>query len=99
MFHSVDLRSSSTGMNSSIAQSVMCLTADPGVVSSIPIQSHTFLEIDREIISTAFLLPSAYSRRVVVSYMQKYVPRYWLTAKSNLPRKKGATLESVRQFI
>ena len=35
-----------------------CLTADPGVASSIPARYHTFLEIDHEIISTA-LLPSA----------------------------------------
>ena len=32
-----------------------------------------FLEIDHEIISTAILLPSADSRRVVVSYKGKYV--------------------------
>ena len=53
----------------------MCLTADPGVASSIPFQSHTFVKfkIDREIISTAILLPSADSRRVVVSYKRKYV--------------------------
>ena len=50
-----------------IAQSVMCLardaslTADPGVVSSIQAWSHTFVEIDHEIISTAILLPSAES--------------------------------------
>ena len=36
-----------------------CLTADPGVASSIPARSHTFVEIDREIISTIILLPSA----------------------------------------
>ena len=36
-----------------------CLTADPGVVSSIPARSHTFVEIDHEIISTVILLPSA----------------------------------------
>ena len=51
----------------------MCLTADPGVVSSILAPSHTLAEIDREIISTAILLPSAESRRVVVGYKQKYV--------------------------
>ena len=51
----------------------MCLTADPGVTNSIPARSHTFAEIDHEIISTAILLPSADSRRVVVSYKQKYV--------------------------
>ena len=49
-----------------VAQSVTCLatdaslTADPGVTSSIPAQSHTFSEIDREIISTV-ILPSAES--------------------------------------
>ena len=34
------------------------LTADPGVASLIPAQSHTFVEIDHEIISTVILLPS-----------------------------------------
>ena len=48
-------------------QSVTCLatdaslTADPGVASSIPAQSHTFVEIDHEIISMVILLPSAES--------------------------------------
>ena len=56
-----------------LVQLVMCLTADPGVTNSIPARSHTFAEIDHEIISTAILLPSADSRRVVVSYKQKYV--------------------------
>ena len=54
-------------------QSVTCLTADPGVVSSIPAWSHTFMEVDHEIISTTIIHPSADSRRVVVSYKQKYV--------------------------
>ena len=50
-----------------VAQSVMCLatnvslTADPGVASSNPAQSHTFVEIDYEIISTVILFPSAES--------------------------------------
>ena len=34
-----------------------CLTADPGVASSISARSHTFVEIDHEIISTVILLP------------------------------------------
>ena len=38
-----------------------CLTADPGVVSLIQARSHTFVEIDCEIISTVILLPSAES--------------------------------------
>ena len=51
-----------------------CLTADPGVASSIPTRYHTFVEIDHEIISTVILLlPLIYSRRVVVSYKRKYV--------------------------
>ena len=37
------------------------LIADPGVVRSIPARSHTFVEIDHEIISTIILLPSAES--------------------------------------
>ena len=51
-----------------IAQSVTCLTtdtcltADPGIVSSIPTWSQTFVEIDHEIISMVIsmvILPSA----------------------------------------
>ena len=43
-----------------------------GFVSLIQAQSHIFVEIDHEIISTVILLPSAEtSRRVVVSYMYK----------------------------
>ena len=48
-----------------VAQSVTCLatdaclTADPGVLSSIPAWSHTFVQIDQETISTVILLPSA----------------------------------------
>ena len=48
-----------------VAQSVTCLatdaclTADLGVASSIPVRSHTFVEIDHEIFSTVILLPSA----------------------------------------
>ena len=36
-----------------------CLTADPGVASSIPVRSPSFVEIDHEMISTVILLPSA----------------------------------------
>ena len=48
-----------------VAQSVTCLATDayltdyPGVASSIPVRSQTFVEIDLEIISTVILLPSA----------------------------------------
>ena len=63
-----------------VAQSVTCLatdaclTADPGVTSLIRVRSHTFMEIDHEMISTVILLlPLIHSRRVVVSYKRKYV--------------------------
>ena len=55
----------SPGVPGRIAQSVTCLatdaclTADPGVASLIPAWSHTFVEIDHEIISMVILLPSA----------------------------------------
>ena len=48
-----------------VAQSVTCLatdaclTVDPGVASSILVRSHTFVEIDLEMISMVILLPSA----------------------------------------
>ena len=48
-----------------VAQLVTCLatdlslTADPGVASSFPAWSHSFLEIDHERISTVILLPYA----------------------------------------
>ena len=50
-----------------VAQWVRCLAtdvslmADPGVANSIPARSHTFVEIDHEIISTVILLTSAES--------------------------------------
>ena len=53
------------GLPGGVAQMVTCLatdaclTADPGVASSITARYHTFVEIDHEIISTVILLPSA----------------------------------------
>ena len=57
-----------------IAQSVMCLateaclTADPGVTSSILVRSHTFMEIGHKIISVVILLPSAESFKMGCCY-------------------------------
>ena len=63
-----------------VAQSVACLatdaclTADPGVGSSIPVRSHTFVEFDHEMFLRSFSsFPLIRSRRVVVSYKRKYV--------------------------
>ena len=79
-----------------VAQSVTCLatdaclTADPGVASSIPVRSHTFVEIDHEIISTVILLPSAdFIQEGLLSVTSESMcTNYWLTACSSLPRKK-----------
>ena len=61
-------------MQGRIEQSVTFRAADtylaggPGVANSTSSQSHKFVEIDDENISSAILLTSADSRRVVVSY-------------------------------
>ena len=74
-----------------VAQSVTCLvtdaglTADPGVASSIPARSHTFLEIDNEIISTVILLPSAESFKKGCCQLQANV---CARSTGSLPRKK-----------
>ena len=62
-----------------VAQSVTCLatdaclTADPGVASLILVRSHTFVEIDHEMISTVILLPSADSFKKGCCYLQAKV--------------------------
>ena len=78
-----------------VAQSVTCLatdaclTADPGVTSSIQVQSHTFVEIDNEMISTIILLPSPDSfKKGCFVTSESMCTNYWLTACSSLPRKK-----------
>ena len=65
----------------------MCLTADTGVVSLIQARSHTFLEIDHEIISMAISLPSAASRRIV-SYKRKYVHKVLVNYLVKLAQEK-----------
>ena len=70
------------------ADSVDC-SADPGVTSSIQARSHTFTEIDDEIISAAILLLSANSRRVVVSYKQKYAHKVLVNRLVKLAHEKG----------
>ena len=67
----------------------MFLTADPGVASSIPARSHTFAEIDDEIISTAICLPSADSRKVVVSFKRKYVHEVLINSFIKLAQEKS----------
>ena len=70
-------------------QSVTCLTADPGLVSSTLARSHTFVEIDHEIISSMVIfLPSADSRRDVGIYKQKYVHKELVNCLVKLAQEK-----------
>ena len=75
-----------------VAQSVTCLatdaslTADPGVASSIPARSHTFVEIDQRSFSS---LPLNHSRRVVVSYKRKYVHEVLVNCLFKLAQEKS----------
>ena len=78
-----------------VAQSVTCLatdaslTADPGFASSILARSHTFVEIDYDIISTVFsYLPLNHSRRIVVSYKRKYVHKVLVNCLFKLAQEK-----------
>ena len=82
--------------NNRSAQSVTCLatdvslTADPVVMSLIRARSHTFVEIDHEIISTVILFPSAnHSRKVVVSYKRKYVHEVLVNCLFKLAQDKS----------
>ena len=54
-----------------------------------PVLSHTFVEIDNEIISTAILLSPADSRRVVVSYKRKYVQEVLVNRLVKLGQEKS----------
>ena len=56
-----------------VALSKTSPTADPGVASLIPTGSHTFVEIDHEIISSVIHTPLSTDSRFVVSYKQKNV--------------------------
>ena len=48
-------------------------TTDSGVVSSIPAGSHTFVEIDHELIPTVILLPSAEPFKKGCCHLQRKV--------------------------
>ena len=72
-----------------IAQLVMYLNADPGIASLIPAWSQTFVEIDYEIISTAILLTSADSRRLVVCYKRNYVHKVLVILLAKFAQEKS----------
>ena len=73
-------------------QFVMCLTEDLGIVGWIPAWSHTFIAIDHEIISTAILIPSADSRRAVVSYRQTYVHKVLVNCLVKLAQEESVVM-------
>ena len=77
-----------------VAQSVTCLatdaslTADPGVMSSIPARSHTFVEIDHEIISTVILLSSESFKKGCCQLQAKYVQEVLVNCLFKLAQEK-----------
>ena len=78
-----------------VAVSVTCLPtdaslpADPGVGSSIPAWSHSFVQIDHEIISTVILLPSDESvKKGCCQYKQKYVQEVLVKCLFKLAQEK-----------
>ena len=60
----------------------------PGVVSSIPDRSQTFVEIDHEILSMAILLLPLIQEGLVSVASECMCTKYWLSTSSSLPRKK-----------
>ena len=72
-----------------IAQWVTCLTADACLIVDPGVRSHTFVEIDHEIISMVILLPLADSRRAVVSYKGKYVHKVMVNLMVKLAQEKS----------
>ena len=63
-----------------IAQSVVSLTAESGVVSLILARYHTFLEIVHEIISMFILFPPLIQEGLFSVTRESTCTKYWLTA-------------------
>ena len=90
---------STTGPRSAVsvtcltADTCTCLTADWGVASLIPARSHTFVEINRGDWSWnnfyGLSPPFRWFKEGLLSVRSESMcTKYWLTAKSSLPRKK-----------
>ena len=72
-----------------MGQLVTSPTADPGIVNLIPSHSHTFVEIDHEIISTVILLlPLIQEGLIVVSYKQSYAHKILVNHLVKLAQEK-----------
>ena len=66
-----------------------CLSANLGLASSTPSGPKLFTEIDHEIICLVILLPSADSKRVVVSYKRKYAHEVLVNHLVKLAQEKS----------
>ena len=73
---------------SPIVQSAASLTADPGVVSSIPARTHALVEVDHEIIYS-HSTPSTDRKKVVVSYKRKYVHKVLVNCLVKLAQERS----------
>ena len=62
-----------------VAQLIVSLTTDPGVASSIPARSHTFVEIGHEILSTVILLLLLIQEGLLSVTNESMCMKYWLT--------------------
>ena len=71
-----------------IVQTEVSPTADPEVMSSIPAQSHTFMEIDLEIISTVILLLLILEGLLSIT-SEKYVHKVLVNLSVQLAHEKG----------
>ena len=63
-----------------IGQWITSPTADPGVASLIPARSHTYMEIDHEIISMVILLLPLIQEGLMSLTRENMCTKNWLTA-------------------
>ena len=63
-----------------VEQSVIWLTAGPGIASLTPARSHSSQEIGREIISTVILLIPLIQEGLLSVTSKSMCTKYWLTA-------------------
>ena len=70
-----------------VKQSIARPIADSGVVSLVLVRSHTFVTIDYEIFSAVILHLPLIQEGLLSVIRESMCTKYWLTAKSSLPRK------------
>ena len=62
----------------------MSQTVDPGITSSIQARSHTFVEIDHEIMSKVILLLPLSQEKLLSVTSESMCTKYWLTPPSHI---------------